>query len=467
MDQPLTDTEAMLWGLEDNPNLATTMGALMVLEKPPDTDWACNSFRKAVAAVPRLRLRVDEPALGIGAARWTLDTRFDFDHHVRFLRLPPRASADDLTNTVAHWINDPFDRSRPLWEALVLTGLPGGRAALATKLHHSIADGLGALRMAGEIYDFGSPGTKPKPVDLDQMFAELVAEQRVAAVQPDDDDAEDDADRRGLFNRMGGLASLLANRQALTERGNDAVQAARTVAGQFPGLGGHSGSELWRDRSRNRRLEWLEIPMAELKGAARARDVRLNDVFVASAAEGVLRYHDEFEVELPEISATVVVSTRRPDDEPTANAFTPASISLPGHGVGLDERVKYIHSEILLRRETLSAHRDLLGSVSGLAAVLPSSIAAGLTLGQAARVDLATSNVPGPPMPAFFGGQRILRWVPIGPVSGTAVNMTLLSYDDAAYIGMHIDPAAISETKLLKNCVRAGFGDLGVRARIR
>ncbi len=469
VDQEMTDTESMMWGLESNPNLASTMGSLMILEKSPDPEWAVASIRKAVSHVPRLRLRVAGPTLGLGTPRWTLDTQFDLDHHLRFLRLPPRSKADDLTAMAVQWINDPFDRSRPLWEMLILGGLPGGKAAIITKLHHSIADGLGALQMAGEIYGFGEPGSMPDPIDLGQVFAELEAEANVQALNNSDDSSDQkrgDDDGPGLLDRIGSVASLIADRRRIAAAGNDAVQAARTVANQFPGLGGQAGSQLWGERSRNRRLEYLEIPLASLKTAAKKRGVRLNDIFVGACAEGVLRYHDEYNVELPEISSTVVVSTRRPDDDVTVNAFIPTSIPLPGHGVGTDERVDYIHAEIQLRRDALSSHRDLMGSVSGLAAALPTNLSAGLALGQASRIDLATSNVPGPPMNAYFGGQKILRWIPIGPVAGTAVNVSLLSYSDSVFVGMHIDPAAIPETKLLKNCFRAGFGDLGVRALI-
>jgi WS/DGAT/MGAT family acyltransferase len=465
----MNETESMMWGLEADPNLASTMGSLMILEKAPDREWATASITKAVANVLRLRVRVSEPTLAIRTPQWTLDTQFDLDHHLRFLRLPPRATADELNRVVVHWINDPFDRSRPLWEILILTGLPGGRAALISKLHHSIADGAGALEMAGEIYGFGEPGTKPPLIDLDQLFDELEAEEGVKAVNDkSENSAQKQADEgSGLFDRIGNVASLIADRRRVTAIGNDAVQAARVVAGQFPSLSGHSGSELWQGRSRNRRFEYLEIPLAALKASAAKRGVRLNDIFVGACAEGVLRYHDEYGVELPEISSTVVVSTRRPDDDPHANAFTPTSIPLPGHRVGTDERIAYINSEIELRRNALRDHRDLIGSVSGLAAALPTNLATGLALGQASRVDIATSNLPGPPVNAYFGGQRVQRWIPIGPVAGTAVNVSLLSYTDSVFVGMHIDPAAVPETKLLKNCMRAGFGDLGVRARVR
>ncbi len=397
----MNETESMMWGLEANPNLASTMGSLMILAKAPDREWATASIVKAVANVPRLRVRVAQPTLGIRTPHWTLDTQFDLGHHLRFMRLPPRATADELNQAVVHWINDPFDRSRPLWEILVLTGLPGGKAALISKLHHSIADGAGALEMAGEIYGFGEPGTKPPLIDLDQLFNELQAEEGVKAVNDKAEKSDKNQDNQtddgsGFFDRIGSVASLIADRRRVTAVGNDAVQAARVVAGQFPSLSGHSGSELWQRRSRNRRFEYLEIPLAALKASANEHGVRLNDIFVGACAEGVLRYHDEYGVELPEISSTVVVSTRRPDDDPHANAFTPTSIPLPGHGVGTAERIAYINNEIELRRHALRDHRDLIGSVSGLAAALPTNLATGLALGQASRVDIATSNLPGP-----------------------------------------------------------------------
>ena len=321
--------------------------------------------------------------------------------------------------------------------------------------------------MAGEIYGFGEVGKAPPALNLRQVFDELQAEAKVEAVSERAGDDDHESDGPGLFDRIGSLASLIADRHKVTSAGNEAVQAARVVANQFPGLGGHTGSALWHERSRNRRFEYLEIPLANLKKAAKARGVRLNDIFVGGCAEGVLRYHDEYNVELPEISSTVVVSTRRPDDDPMANAFTPASIPLPGHGVGTDERIEYINAEIELRRNALRSHRDLIGSVSGLAAALPFNLAAGLAVDQASRVDIATSNLPGPPIEAFFGGAKVLRWIPVGPVAGTAVNVSLMSYTDSVFVGMHIDPAAIPESKLLKNCLRAGFGDVGVRATIR
>ncbi|MBT8239794.1 MAG: hypothetical protein KJN63_01040, partial [Acidimicrobiia bacterium] len=239
----MNDTEAMMWGLESNPNLASTMGSLMILDKAPDREWATASIVKAVAHVERLRVRVAEPTLGIRTPYWTLDTQFDLDHHLRFLRLPAKATMDELNLAAGQWINDPFDRSRPPWEILVLTGLPGGKAALISKLHHSIADGAGALEMAGQIYGFGEPGTPPPLIDLKQLFDELQAEEGVRAVnekaRKSDKTANDEGS--GFFDRIGTVASLLADRSRMTAAGNDAIQAARTVAGQFPALSGHSG----------------------------------------------------------------------------------------------------------------------------------------------------------------------------------------------------------------------------------
>ena len=103
-----------------------------------------------------------------------------------------------------------------------------------------------------------------------------------------------------------------------------------------------------------------------------------------------------------------------------------------------------------------------LGAVGGL---VPASVVAALTLDRAARVDFATSNLPGPPMPTWLAGCPVQAIHPVGPVAGTAFNVTFMSYHDQAVMGLHIDPAAVDDPGLLARCLSRGFGDFGVRRR--
>ena len=84
---------------------------------------------------------------------WRADAGLDLDYHVRSVALPEPASVRDLLDLAATLCATPFDRSRPLWEFTVISGLAGGHAALLQKLHHTITDGVGGLKLSLSIVD--------------------------------------------------------------------------------------------------------------------------------------------------------------------------------------------------------------------------------------------------------------------------------------------------------------------------
>ena len=123
-----------------------------VLDRPVDIEQFRRRMRYAVAKIPRLRQRV-VPGLGrLSPPTWATDPEFDFDYHVRHLRLPaPGTRCASCYELATRFYEDPFDRTRPLWLFVVIDGLEGGRGALFCKIHHSITDGNGVVRLS-ELY---------------------------------------------------------------------------------------------------------------------------------------------------------------------------------------------------------------------------------------------------------------------------------------------------------------------------
>ena len=472
MDQPLTDTEALLWSIGQDPNLATTMGLVAILSEKPDPERLRVTVAATVRAVERLHQRVVNPSLasgGLGRPMWIADHQFELDHHFRIARIGTGRAATDaeLRRAAAQFINDPFDLARPLWQFQLVTGLARGRAALLGKVHHSISDGLGLLRLAANLLEFEADAPAPESIDID---AELAAVHDVA------DQGEEKSTPERLFNWLQSTAQGLQltaqglpDPKKLVEAGAEAVQSARTISENLPKSG---GSPLWSTRSRNRRLELLAVPAQSLRDRAEDLGVTINDLYVAACAQAAVHYHKEHGVDLPSITATVVVSTQPasqqdPPDEAqlTENAFVPVAITLPGSDASADERLEVVRSEVWKRRTQLKEKGDGLGLITALGGLVPSSIAASLAVDQAAKVDFATSNIPGPPVPTWLAGTPVERLYPIGPVSGTAFNVTLMTYDQEALFGLHLDPAAVSDGNLLKLSLGQGLSDFGVARR--
>ncbi len=462
MARRLTDTEAMLWNLDETPSLRSTMGMIAILDSAPDPERLRNTIVRAIGHVPALRERVRPSTLPLFPPEWVLDSEFDLDHHLRFIRLPAPASRAAMIELAAAIINDPFDRGRPLWQITTITGLPRGRAGLAIKLHHSIADGQGALALGAHLLEFEPASPPPEPIALADVLAGLTPDPEPAPSSLADS-IRDGAEKLAGF--ITGTATSFAHAGRAAEAGSDAVSeavaAAKVVAEHVPAKG-HEGSPLWRARTRNRRFVAYELPLENLRDGAQRSEVSLNDLFVVACAEAAVLQHERASVELPTIAATVVISTRHAAEGNPNNAFIPVGLSLPGTGATTADRLAAARHQILAKRDQIAGGPDVFGALGSFAAFLPNSMTSVLALDQARRVDFATSNVPGLPVPAWIAGQRIESMLPVGPVAGTAFNATLLSYGDLAAVGFHVDPAVIPDRPSLRSDFRNGLKSLGV-----
>jgi hypothetical protein len=115
-----------------------------------------------------------------------------------------------------------------------------------------------------------------------------------------------------------------------------------------------------------------------------------------------------------------------------------------------------------------SAGSASLATLATVAATLPTSLVTRLARQQGETVDFATSNVRGSPVPCYIAGAKLLENYPIGPLAGVAFNLTLLSYAGSLDMGLHLDPAAVTEPDLLRKSIEdavTAFVAVGKRRR--
>ena len=156
-----------MWNLDKDPHLTSAFANVSVLDRVPDRDYLRAKLGQAVADVPRLRQRV-VPAFGrLAPPTWEEDTAFDLDYHLRWTALPRPGDERALLRLTTRLHQQGFERSRPLWEFVVVEGLSGGRAAMVQRLHHTVTDGVGGLRLAERFLDLerdpGGSDTRPHP----------------------------------------------------------------------------------------------------------------------------------------------------------------------------------------------------------------------------------------------------------------------------------------------------------------
>ena len=458
MPSRMTDTEALMWSVEQNPQLRSTMGAVAIVDGTPDLERLRATIIKALPTVPALRERVQPSGVPLVPPERVLDRHLDLDHHLRAIRLQAPASMAALDALACRIINDPFDRDRPLWQMTIVSGLPRRRSAVIVKLHHSIADGQGALGLAAHLLEFQPDAPAPAMGSVQEILDTLASE---SPLDPNPASLGDSL--RFGAERIAGFFNEAANALANPQRAAEAGATAKHLADQLPSSEDAARSPLWTQRSGNRRLVTYAAPLDALRTAARERDIRLNELFVAACVDAAVRQHDRADVELPELQTSIVISTRSADDNPASNSFVPIAVSLPGTGAGIDERLGELRRQTQAKRDDVGTTAGAMGALGTVANLLPASVAASIALQQTRRIDIATSNLPGPAIPLWIAGTKIASLRPVGPVGGTAFNTTLLTLGHEAAFGLHIDPATGIDPALLKDDLRSGLRSLGVK----
>src|SRR3982750_3202605 len=114
-DKRMSDAEALMWALEQDPVLRSTFSNVTFFDRPPDHARFKARMARAVRLVPRLRQRVVDAPGGMAAPEWVDDPLFDLDFHVRRVAVAAPGGEREVLDLAAVLSGDPFDRARPLW----------------------------------------------------------------------------------------------------------------------------------------------------------------------------------------------------------------------------------------------------------------------------------------------------------------------------------------------------------------
>jgi WS/DGAT/MGAT family acyltransferase len=452
-DRKMSDSEGLMWRLEKDPHLSSAFAAVTILDKPPDFDRLLRRMDRAVRVVERLGQRVQPVPVNLSSPMWVDDPNFDLRYHVRHIALPKPGTMRQLLDLASLIVGDSFDRTRPLWQFVVVDGIRGGKSALIEKLHHTIADGEGSVKLSLQFLDFERDAPDPPPLDP----AELDDREPPPAAEPNPDVLRD-LFTGGLKMPLGfvrQILDLLSDPTGIPEAGSAAVDTVRGVMSQLSDTE-QARSPLWTERSLQRRIEVLRAPFGDTRAAAKRLGGTLNTAFLTAAAEAAGRYHRELGAPVEELRASMAISTRK--DDSGSNAFSLARMLVPTGDMPIAERFTWIQAAAGAAREASATAS--LETLAAVAATLPTSFITKLARQQAQTVDFATSNVRGAPVPLYLAGSQILQNYAVGPLAGVAYNLTLLSYNHSLDMGVNIDTAAVTQPELLRKCLEKAFADL-------
>jgi diacylglycerol O-acyltransferase / wax synthase len=442
--------EAVMWRADADGVVRSPLLAVEQLDTVPDWDRFLAVHERGVRMVPRLRQRVVEAPLGLGSPRWSVDPEFDLRFHVRRARLPDGGGWPALLEAAARLAMSPFDRARPPWEAVLYEGLPDGRAAYVLKMHHSATDGLGAVQLLSLLH---SRRREPDPAESRQAVAPA-----------------------GQTNGLGVLAHQVRSDvaslpAAVLEAGSAAfgalsnpVHALRSASRYGPSLlrvlapPNVEGSPLLSGRGRGWRFAALDVPLPQLRAAAKTAGGTVNDAYLAALLGGYRRYHAALGVPVETIPMAMPISMRRPGDPGGGNRITGTRFGAPVGVADPKARIARIRAVALAAR--CEPAIGSLGLMSTGLARLPGPVSTQIVAAMTKANDLQASFVPGPRDSRYLAGARLERVYPYAPLPGCPAMITLVTHRDVACVGVNFDPVAFTEPELFTDCLLEGFAEV-------
>ena len=441
----MNGSDAVLWAIEADPHLRSTVTAVALLDKPPVFEDLRKRVEECTESFPRLRQRVSEPPLGLGPPRWVDTPGFDVDSHVH-LTHGGGVDTGGLLELAALTAREGVERAAPLWQILVVDDLEGGVGSVIVKFHHSLTDGVGGMELMLSMLDWSrhprhhvppEPSSRPPSESvIGQVLGRVVAGTRAVTGLPG-------VAFRSAVNPVGTLRDTW-------ETGGSVVKLLTPGTTRLsPLFKGHS--ERWVFGTH-------EVPLSELRHAASLTGGTVNDVFMAAVTGGLYRYHVKLGHEITHLRVNLPVSFRKPGDPIGGNRFTPVRFVVPVDEPDPRERARQLGA--LCRQWRAEPALPLTETIADVLSRLPSQATTAVLASMLYGVDFVATNVPGIDRRCYIAGAEVLRQFAFAPLSGAAVNFALVSHAGTACVGVNMDEAAVPEPELLMACVRDGLDEV-------
>ena len=453
----LTGLDSEFLAIEDDRNFAHVSGlAVLNPSDSPGGVLTLADVRELVLGrihlLPPFRWRLEEVPLGLDHPWWIEDPDFDISYHVRELALPSPGSDRQLAAQVERIISRPLDRARPLWELYLIQGVHSDRAAVLTKIHHSVVDGVSGAEILSILFDLEPGGRElpddPHPIETSPHPGSVGLLAKGATNLPG----------RAVRTIRNVPATVMNMADVPPIRAIPGVRAMGSATDRLRHLTGRAKEDpertgldaprtLLNDRiSAQRHFSFGTLSLPEVKAVKNAYGVKVNDVVMslsAAALRSFLLVNDELPNE--PLIAMVPVSVRGEDEAGTfGNQVSAMMAALPTDVPDPVERLNCAHAEMAvakLHHATQPPH--FIADATELVPPVLFSRAARVVaeLGASSHFsphfNVIVSNVPGPPVPLYMAGARLESHYPASVImDGVGLNITVLSYLDRLDIGI-------------------------------
>lgn len=416
--------------------------------------------------LPRYQQIVVPDPFNLGHPTWEFDSNFNIRNHIFKLQIDAPGGEKELIDLAGRIFTPMMERHKPLWDIYLVYGLEGRKTAMICRVHHCMVDGMSGVDLLKIVLDFSPTPTPvaPKPAA------------KLREPQPD-------PTRRLFDSILGGMQEgmnrwmefqngLLNLTQALTEQASR--EAMKNISGEIP--------KIMRPAERlpfngplsgEKRMVWNTFNFAEARAIRGALSGTVNDVVLTALSGAVSRYVESHgqSVAGRKIRFMVPVSLRQEDQHGAlGNLVSILPVEIPLDLKNPVERFRYVNQKTMAMKGGRVA--EGLNLFSALMGILPAPMQALVGALSTANIpvpamNMISTNVPGPQVPLYAMGHRMIAYYPYVPV-GYAVGCgcAIMSYDQHLYFGLTADMKAMPDVERLRDYLYESFYELRTAAGV-
>jgi WS/DGAT/MGAT family acyltransferase len=410
--------------------------------------------------LPRYRQKLGAPRTGgLSWPSWEPDQRFEIEAHVRHATLPSPGTEPEFLDWISDFYSHRLDRSRPLWEIVLLDGLEDGRWALVTKTHHCLVDGVGSVDVTDLMLD-AEPA--PRETSAPHPARELASVETSHEWLPHPPASVAQAADAGLAAARAGAHALMHPREAL-ERSRamiDLLVRDELIAAPRSSLNVPIGA--------TRKIATVHAELQELQEVRGALGGKVNDVVLCAATGGLRELLLARGEDPPRqgLRAMVPVNIRREGDHgELGNKVSSLFVELPVAEADPLRRYEQVRAAAEKRKASGQAlgASALLGLTELAPPVLHASFARSLYAKRLFNVTI--TNVPASPRRLYAFGAPMVDIMPIVPLAAEhALGIAVVSYAGGVTFGLYADRASVPDLDLLRDGIVTSLRELAALA---
>jgi diacylglycerol O-acyltransferase / wax synthase len=457
----LTGLDASFLHLEDSASHMHVASVMLFEGSPPAYDDLLEAIERRLGLVPRYRQRLAFVPLAQGRPRWVDDPHLNLRYHVRSTALPAPGSEQQLRELAGRVFAQQLDRDKPLWEIWLVEGLGDDRFAMLAKTHHALVDGVSGVDIMSVLFD-----TSPEPAAPTDTGERWLPRPIPSGAQLLGEALLERATMPAELTRS--LRALFRGPRRVLEGARDAAVGVGAMA--WAGLNPAPATPYNASIGPHRRFTWVRANLADIKAIKNELGGTVNDVVLATVA-GALGKHLRRRgqnTDGVELKAMVPVSVRA-DIERGAlgNRVAAMMAPLPVWCQEPVARLDIVSEELKgLKSGGQAVGARVLTELSGFA---PATV-----MGQASRVmarqrffNLVVTNVPGPQIPLYLAGRRLVDPFPMVPLAkNQALGIALLSYAGRINFGLVGDYDLMWDLDDFADDIRESLAELAAEAGV-